>query len=104
MVRQIHGNAQQTGGDPNENTEFQLSTQNTFSSVDDEDEYRIRMHTGVESTGATPTAGNTSVSDHWYSDRGQVVLAPGETLFASASGTAAPGKIATWLIGYELEE
>lgn len=104
LIRQIHGMLEQTGGDPNENSTAQLSTQNTFLEVDDEDEFRIMLKVGEGSTGATPTAGNSVTKDHWYFDRGQMPLEQGETLFSSTSGTAAPGKLTTWLIGYELDE
>ena len=105
LIRQIHANASLFAFESEENMIAQLSTQRALAVVDDEDEFRIEIGvSGSATTGAAVDDLSAFEVDHWYFDRGQLVLETGETLASSMTKSSGGVAIVVWLVGYELDQ
>lgn len=106
LIRQIHATIVMVNAEAAESGSAQLSTQNTFNQVDDEDEFRLQIEVTSQgsTTGAAVDDASWRAADHWYFDRGQLVLETGETLFSSVQKTSGGVVSINWLLGYEFDE
>lgn len=100
----IESDLQLTAAGPGEEANFQLSTQNSYNNLaDEETEFRKSGTASMPATGATPSDGDKAEFHQLKYLRGQVVLEPGEALFSSIFKSTGGTAIARYQIGYEFE-
>lgn len=103
IIRQIHTVAKLQTAGIGEEMECQLSYQGAINTADDEDEFRLEIDAMMPASGATPVDGDIVESDHFYFDRGQLVLEPGESLKSSMQKSSGGIGTGIWMLGYEVE-